>query len=95
MLWCCTLNQMRENIAGVRGVGILDGVGEGEERKEGSFSSICCLFVSLLSFPYPIERLYTQAKNIKKSYSTTTVTVQIKGIMQCRQKSRLSQSASS
>ena len=86
---------MRENIAGVRGVGILDGVGEGEERKEGSFSSICCLFVSLLSFPYPIERHYTQAKNIKKSYSTTTLTVQIKGIMQCRQKSRLSQSASS
>ena len=85
---------MRENIAGVRGVGMLDGVGEGEERKEGSFSSICCLFVSLLSFPYPLEKLYTQAKNIKKSYGATTLTIQIKGIMQCQQKSRLSQSAS-
>ena len=40
-----------KNILGVRGVGILDGVGEGKERKEGSFSPFA---VSSFRFSPPL-----------------------------------------
>ena len=69
------------------------GWGRGKRGRKGvSLHLLSLLFASL--FPLSLRKLYTQAKNIKKSYSATTLTIQIKGIMQCQQKSRLSQSAS-
>ena len=63
---------MRENIAGVRGVGMLDGVGEGEERKEGSFSPF-----AVSSFRFSLS-LIPQKSFILRRKTLKRVTVRLR-----------------